>query len=519
MMRTTKLLNFVFAGLLISLMFLSCTEKFEELNTNERVLTELDAATIGNLFARVQYTGFFMYNHQVSQNLFADHYCQYFSNTNNAFSSDRYDLFGRWLNGAWNQFYGQIPNNLGEVLDATDPALNPGFETLHALAQIYRVIIYERMANYWGPIPYSQVNNAGASVPYDSEPDMYYSFFTTLDEALAILNANQSGNPFGAHDQIYGGDIDSWIIFTNTLRLRLAMRISDVEPGLAQSEAEKAVATGVMTSNADDALFKCTANSTHPMPRIVEWNGFRMSAAMESVLRGYNDPRIGALFSPCVDQEFGEFRGLRNGYKVVDLAAPELHNDKLSAMGPKWQPVSKQDVITFEILMSPEAYFLRAEGALKGWNMGGNAEEFYNKGIEMSMRYWEITDSLAIAAYQQSINVPIATHDAPTPVSTIPVRFDAADDAVALEQILTQKWLGLYPDGWEAWADLRRADLPKMYPRMASENADVGVNDLMRRVQFVSSEYEQNLAAVEDAKSKLGGPDKGSTRLWWDPAK
>jgi len=151
--------------------------------------------------------------------------------------------------------------------------------------------------------------------------------------------------------------------------------------------------------------------------------------------------------------------------------------------------------------------------------MGGPAEEFYDKGIEMSMRYWDITDSASIAAYQQSTNVPIATHDAPTPVSTIPVRFDPADDAVALEQILTQKWLGLYPDGWEAWADLRRADLPRMYPRMASENHDVGVNDLMRRVQFVSSEDEQNFAAVEDAKNKLGGPDIGSTRLWWDPAK
>ena len=76
----------------------------------------------------------------------------------------------------------------------------------------------------------------------------------------------------------------------------------------------------------------------------------------------------------------------------------------------------------------------------------------------------------------------------------------------------------LYPDGWEAWADQRRADLPKRYPIKASENADVGVNDMMRRVQFVSSEYEQNKASVDDAVAKLGGADKGSTRLWWDPA-
>ena len=161
--------------------------------------------------------------------------------------------------------------------------------------------------------------------------------------------------------------------------------------------------------------------------------------------------------------------------------------------------------------------------------MGVTAEEAYNKGIEMSMNYWGFTDAGVINSYQQSMNVPVGTHDSPNapagfqgtgdPVSNIPVRFDAGNPDVALEQILTQKWLGLYPDGWEAWADQRRADLPKRYPIMASENADVGVNDMMRRVQFVSSEYEQNADAVNAAVGMLSGPDKGSTRLWWDPAK
>ncbi len=391
-MKTKKLLNFAFTGLLISFLFLGCTENFEEMNTNERVLTELDAATIGNIYARVQYRGFFMDYHQTAQNLFADHYCQYFANTQNAFSSDRYVLVGGWLNGAWTSFYGNIPNNLGEVLDATDPAVNPGFETLNALAKIYAVIIYERMANYWGPIPYSQVNNGESSVPYDSQQDLYHGFFTTLDAALAILNANQGGNAFGAHDQIYGGDINKWIVFANTLRLRLALRISDVEPALAQSEAEKAVAAGVMEDLVDNAEFQCTANSRHNMPRMIPWNEFRMSATMESVLLGYNDPRTGAYYSPCVDQEFGEYRGLRNGYTIVDMAAPNLFYDKLSRIGPKWIPVDQQNTITWEILMCPEAWFLRAEGALKGWNMGETAENCYNNGIEMSMNQWGITD-------------------------------------------------------------------------------------------------------------------------------
>ncbi len=364
-------------------------------------------------------------------------------------------------------------------------------------------------------------------MPYDSESDMYHSFFTQLDASLATLNANSGGKAFGDNDQIYDGDIDSWIIFANTLRLRLALRISEVDPGLAQTEAEKAVAAGVMTSNADNGEFQCTANSPHNMPRMIGWNEFRMSSTMESVLTGYDDPRVAAYFSPAVDPEFGEWRGLRNGYEIVGLAAPELFYDKLSRIGPKWVPITQRDIITWEILMSPEAYFCRAEGALKGWNMGGTAEDLYNSGIEMSLNYWGFEDAGVVNSYQQSNNVPVGTHDSPNapagfmgvgdPVSTIPVRFDAGDDAIALEQILTQKWLGLYPDGWEAYADMRRADLPKRYDIMASENADIPVDQIPRRMEFVSSEYEQNGDAVEAALGMLSGPDNGTTRLWWDP--
>jgi hypothetical protein len=207
---------------------------------------------------------------------------------------------------------------------------------------------------------------------------------------------------------------------------------------------------------------------------------------------------------------------LRNGYEIVDLqgiAALDVNN--LSPIGPRWANVADKDLNPYEIMQAAEAYFLRAEGALKGWDMGGGtAEEYYNLGIEKSLIHWGITAPATIAAYQQSTKTPVATHDAPTPVATIPVKYDPAN---GMEQIMTQKWLAHFPDGWEAWAEQRRTDLPKFYPRMASENPDVGVNELMRRTTFVSGEYETNGPAVEDAINKLGGPDLGSTRLWWNP--
>jgi hypothetical protein len=514
-MRTNGLSKAIFKALMVFSLCFGCTKDFEEMNTHKLQLAELNSSRIGNMYARIQYTGFYIDNPQVSQTLFADHFCQYFANTKPGFSSDRYVLVGGWLNTAWSAFYINIRANLDDVLEATDPQKNPGFETWHALAQIWRVILYERIANYWGPIPYFQAEYSATNVPYDSEQDIYTSFFSTLDAALEILNAHQGGNAFGANDQIYGGEIDRWIIFANTLRLRIAMRISEVEPALARTEAEKAVAAGVMTSNADDAIFQTTANSPNYMNYMVQWDEFRMSATMESVLKGYEDPRMEHFFSPSVED--GAYRGLRNGYSIVDLNKEELHNDKLSRMGPRWATVELASSNPVGILLSPEAYFLRAEGALKGWNMGGTAEEFYNKGIEMSMRYWGITDAIIISTYQQSTNVPDTTHDAPYPVSTIPVKFNVSDAAIALEQIATQKWLGLYPDGWEAWAELRRLDLPRMYPRIYSDNPDVGPDEIMRRVEYVLDEYTVNSEAVEDAIVKLGGPDKGSTRLWWDP--
>ena len=523
-MKTVNLMKFAFVNLLVTFLFSGCTEDFEEINTNQRALSELDASTIGNVYARCQYVGFVAdkpgpgMTNLVYSHVFVNFYCQYFANTQPFHPFDRYMLKDNPLNNLWNLFYNSHAGNLALVLEATDPDVNPGFETMHALAQIWRVITYERIANIWGPIPYFEAGNKANEVFYDSEEEIYRSFFTTLDEALLILNANQGGNAFGAHDQIYKGDIDKWIIFANTLRLRLALRISEAEPVLAQAEAEKAVASGVMLNNADNAFFQCTTDNPHGMPLMIQWNEFRMSAAMESVLKGYADPRMPHFFSPAVKD--GAYRGLRNGYQVVDLGSkPELQIDTLSRIGPQWIPVSKENELAMEIILSPEAYFLRAEGALKEWNMEGTAEELYNSGIEMSMRRWGITDDSVITAYQQGTSIPVSTHDAPEPVSTVPVKFNASDDAVALEQIATQKWLGLYPDGWEAFADLRRLDLPRMYPRMASENPDVGVDEIMRRMQYVSREYELNAKAVEDAISKLGGPDKGSTRLWWDPAK
>jgi hypothetical protein len=516
-MKTNKLINILLSGLLGVFLFSGCTGDFEDINTNQRVLAEIDVATIGNVYAAVQYDGLLSgWNFQISQNLFADLYSQYYSNWQTKFQTDRNVLNRDWLGAAWSGFYGNSAKNMEVILEKTNPATVTGLEKQYALAQIYKAFMYQRITDYWGPVPYSQVNNGENAVAYDSQKDIYDALIQLLDDATATLASYHGENAFGTNDQIYGGDIDKWITFANTLRLRIALRISIVDPAKAKTLAELAVSGGVMETNDDDAIFKVgsTYDDFNPLPIMLPWNEFRMSASMESVLKGFNDPRLSAYWKPAVNT--GLYTGMRNGLTIAQISEPQRHYDNLSTMSARWSTLGNEFVTPIEIILASEAYFLRAEGALKGWNMGITAEEAYNKGIEMSLEYWG-ADAAAITAYQQGTSTPVALADFSTPPMTdIPVKWDS-DPARQLEQIITQKWIALFPDGWEAWADRRRLELPKLYDVVNSDNPDVPVGQIMRRVGYVPSEFSTNQAAVDDGIAKLGGLDVASTRLWWNP--
>ena len=167
-----------------------------------------------------------------------------------------------------------------------------------------------------------------------------------------------------------------------------------------------------------------------------------------------------------------------------------------------------------------EVYFLRAEGALEGWSMGGAAEELYNEGIRLALTEDRIgTPSSTVEAYVSSTSTPVAPEDAwgSPPLADIPVAFQqGADKETQLEQIITQKWLALYPDGWEAYTEYRRTGYPTLYPIIESASPDLDEDDVFRRMTFVDSEFSNNQAATEAAIGLLGGPDRNDTRLWWD---
>jgi hypothetical protein len=506
-----------------SFMAVNCTEDFEEINTNPLSLStgKLAESPVlqGQAFAQAQYTSMMglHWRFQISQNLFSDLWCGYFATTAVGFDSDRFTQVGRWADLAWGSFYGIAAPQIKLVEDL---ARESGNTIGEAMAKVVRVNGYHRITDYWGPIPYSQFGNQELSVPYDSQEDIYKNFFTTLDEASSALSSG--GSSYAASDRIYGGVASKWRKLAESLRLRLAIRVRYVNPSLSKSEAEKAYNSGALILDpADNAFVSTDDTNRNPLETITDWGEFRMSATMESILKGYEDPRMGVYFDPAAsgdsDGDGIPYEGLQNGQTKVTLGTSQ--NAGHSDLNVNYRDVAKGGLNPFiDVFRASEVHFLLAEAALSGYNVGGSAKSHYESGIAISMKERTGASDEEIAAYMNSENIP-ASFDGGTTlgVSDIPVKFNESDNEKALEQIITQKWLALFPNGWEAWSEARRTGYPRQYARVVSDNPDVSVDQIPARMIFTSSEFTTNDSAVQEAiSSDLGGQDKNNTKLWWD---
>jgi hypothetical protein len=504
--------------------FPGCTKRFNALNTPQNQIVEenIDANLLGQEFAFAQYNtmGIYNYSYLWYSILYSDRFAQYTSNNTSGFLSDEYVVSGTHVASLWTNFYGQVAAQIYFVEQYSQQHNMP---LENAIAKILRVKSYQPITDHFGPIIYSQFGNSKTTVNYDSQLDIYTDFFKTLDSAVAVLALNPGKNAFGNNDQMYNGNVDQWRIFANSLRLRLAMRIVYANPALAQQEAEKAVAAGVMTSNSDNGYIYCTVNSLNCLSTSTYHDEWRMSASLYSVLAGYNDPRLAVYLAPRWDG-LG-YRGLRNGLPVDELDPTFFQT--YSAVGNRWRPLyagtwgAAGDNEPMPVITSAEVYFLMAEGALRGWNMGGaTAANLYNNGITMSLSENRVGASPAqINTYINSISLPVAINDQwnSPPMCNIPVSYQSsAGFETQLEQIITQKWLALFPNGWEAWAERRRTGYPLGYALIESLNPNLTKFQLIRRMGFSPDEQADNPAGLKTGLNLLGGPDQNDTRVWWD---
>lgn len=490
-----------------------CTKNFEEINTKPDGLKTLSPSDVRSLFPSAQYNVFTEntgYNWQTMTMLYAGMYSQHFAGIRTTQESHRYVIVQRWMD-IWPATYVKTMPALVSIIEQT----RDKEPTMNAIARIWKVVTLHRLSDYFGPIPYSKIGIDSTVVRYDSQKDIYYDFFKELDEACADLKNNMDKISFADKDLIYQGNNAKWLKFANSLRLRLALRISKVEPAKAKTEAEKAFAEGVMLVPGDGAYFSSSNVFPHGLNAHISRQSTCMSATMESLLKGYNDPRLSVYWLPAATD--GEYRGVRNGMSVAEQNMPIHSAANNSQPGPPYRPELK-DVTPMVCMYASEVYFLRAEGALNGWNMGGTAKDLYEKGIETSMLEHGITNPTTINTYINGTSLPMAPGGFfNTPALTdIPVKFSAIEEKQR-EQIGTQKWLALFPEPHEAWAEIRRSGYPKFYPLIHSENPDIEPTRMIRRISFLDREVIANGEAVKAAVPLLGGgPDNVSTPLWWD---
>ena len=321
----------------------------------------------------------------------------------------------------------------------------------------------------------------------DTQKEVYNAFFCELDTAVAVLSdyivEHPGASEFARFDMLLDGDYDSWIKFANSLRMRLAMRIAVASPEKAKTEFRKAMDNeyGVIRE-ADESVAVSTASGyTNPLGEInLVWNEAYMGAPMESILNGYEDPRREIYFATCQDEQFaGEYRGIRQGTCFA-------HN--------YYNTLSKLKV----------------------------TQQTDEEGVMASFRQYGILQS---DAYLESDLLPadfVDTYDMENDITArcqvSPRWLESADRDTKLEKIITQKWIAMFPEGCEAWAEQRRTGYPRLFPVRFNHSKDgcIDTETMIRRLNFpggLKTENAEQYAALVEA---LGGDDNAGTRLWWD---
>ncbi|KAA3709989.1 SusD/RagB family nutrient-binding outer membrane lipoprotein, partial [Bacteroides salyersiae] len=540
-----------------------CTDKFEEINTDPKgvddsVTDMVDKiqSPLDNIIPPQEH------RYQLWANLTTDIFAGFMMGVNDFGGSNNYNYQLRPDHCAqtYDDFYLYVFKYTSQYIPQCK-ALER-FE-LAAMMQIANVAAILPVVTSYGPAQYSCVLEGSDTYYYDSEETIYKRLFQDLKEAVEWLKDFRDSSPsqdllddFKRADKVCDGDIDKWIKFANTLRLRIAMQLVKVYPD-SQKEAEDAVRDGVLTNSDSDVVLK----SGLMLFRIEDlWNDTRANANIISILQGYSDPRLERWFatnnadiystddelSPVVEKAT-KYLGVRQG---VPMTRTEYQGySKTSRVGiPEQGPRP--------VLRVAEAYFLRAEGMLRNWNMGdGTPESLYNEGIHSAWASvlgdesgwagtyesyingfinteeggdfdWELFEGgFGSAPYinyrNQEYNYYIEENGKQVGINRISVRWHDEDSPEKkLQRIITQKWISFFPTlSSVAWTEYRRTGYPKLIPIPSDLNYSNGAIDTelqIRRLPFTQSEYRGNTEEVNKALGLLKGPDNGGTRLWWD---
>jgi len=441
----------------------------ELLLTNvQRDISAVSGAVIGNLW--VQYMAETQY----------DDDSRYSTTTFN---------FNGWYTGALMDLQTIIDLNTDEA--TSGDALSGGSNNNQiAVARILKAYYFNVITDRWGMLPYSEALQGSENFrpTYDSQEVIYVDLLNELKEAVNQMDTG----PGVRGDIIFEGNMAKWAEFANSLRARIALRMADTNrSALAESEFVDAVNSGLISEDVMYPYLGEAANQNPWFARFITRTDYAISDVLANYMKGLEDHRVLRYADPAPDfHTAGEEVTFNNivgmPYSVENPG--DITNSSISFPGAA---IREQDS-PLPIITVSELHFAMAEAVERGW-MAGSAENHYLAGIEASWNQWDVYDAANFTNY----------------VSNAEVVYDSANWQ---EKIGTQKWVALFPNGFEAWAEWRRLGFPELTPHSLPLNAS---GEIPRRHAYPTSEAQLNKINYDAAVSAQGA-DTPDTRLWWD---
>lgn len=470
--------------LALPLCLLACG-KMEEINTDPARPAETEPryllANAEKRAADLMYNGY--YNGRIGM-----HYAQYWTGTDK--TSESRNLITD--EGLWQALYTGPLMDLQEISAYYDRNPAQRNEQMLAVANILKAWIFHVLTDVYADIPCSQALQV-AQYPrpaFDRGVEVYRFLLDCLNEQTDILDHNLPGAITG--DILGNGNREYWIKFANALKMRIALRMADVQPVMARDVIEAAAAR-TLQSVADDVFFpynNAAAGNRFPYNDadrpLVE---FALTETLIDYLQATGDPRLEIYARPS---EAGkQYRGKPYG-QADNLPQP----DSLSRPGTRiYSPSGKGYIITYA-----EVAFIKAEAVERGMYAGGDAATFYEEGIRASMQQWGIADS--DGRVQRFLKkVPYAAGN-------------------WRDVIGSQKWVALYPQGLQAWMERLRLDFKQplgkpLFIDPVSGSLDPDIAGVPLRLTYPVAVRNTNGDRVTEAALRIGGDSK-ATPNWWN---
>ncbi|GJM63310.1 SusD/RagB family nutrient-binding outer membrane lipoprotein [Persicobacter diffluens] len=514
---------------------LSCTDGFDEMNVNPVEPTEIPPGmAVGNLLVNGNIAEWSRY--QQAYTLYSSLYAQYFANTTNYFASGRYIMNLGWVDyGYFRPQYWEATRMYEDIKAYAEKY--EGYENHYWIARIQYELSSARTTDQIGDMPYTEGGRGFDYPQYDSQEFIYNSVLAGLDSAYQALGDYPDQATYGGEDVIYGGNLEKWRKLANSLILRYAIRVSKVDPELGRKWGTLALSRMLFASNEDNASIMTDPHSYmrgHPLFEVAWWNEFRMSKTMQEYFTQESttvDPRMYLYFNKVdkeelTAQEFAQYQNLNDQGRLVDFSyeqdgnlynvefykgvenglsanqVPALGNNPAdnSNIGPMFANNSRYMVMSYA-----EVCFLKAEAALLGW--GGNAEENYLEGIRASWDY--------VSGLSESQSFISAARDGQLDMEAY-ISGLSPFAGNEMERIQTQKWLAVYPDGCEGWAEYRRTGFPIMN-KIVQDDSGVDLGDgFIKKLPYTESEITINAENALNPANNQGQGDGIHVRVWWD---